>query len=196
MLGRSMNHDPIPECANSLAQIPGGLFILTSHFETQRGGVLVRWVQQCSDVPPMVMVALCKGQPVEMLIRDSHFFTLCQISADDRFLIRKFNGRNGSNGHASPQGSNGANGTTSAANAVDYNGAAGHDDDALLPLMTRAAPSGCPIVDRALSFLDCEVVRHVELDSDHRIYVGQIHSGAVLNQGTPAVHFGLRGMTG
>lgn len=191
-----MSHDPIPECANALAQIPGGLFILTSHFDTLRGGVLVRWVQQCSDVPPMVMVALCKGQPVEMLIRDSHYFTLCQISADDRFLIRKFNGLTPGggpgNGTAPAPGSDCASRSTSA----EYNGAHDSAEDTLLPLMTRAAPSGCPIVDRALSYLDCEVVRHVELDSDHRIYVGQIHSGAVLNQGTPAVHFGLRGMTG
>jgi flavin reductase (DIM6/NTAB) family NADH-FMN oxidoreductase RutF len=189
-----MNHDPIPECANALAQIPGGLFILTSHFDTQRGGVLVRWVQQCSDVPPMVMVALCKGQPVEMLIRDCHYFTLCQISADDRFLIRKFIGHNGfhSNGNHIEHECSPLSGQ------FESNGShrSDEDEDALLPLMTRAAPSGCPIVDRALSYLDCEVVRHVELDSDHRIYVGQVHTGGVLNHGTPAVHFGLRGMTG
>jgi flavin reductase (DIM6/NTAB) family NADH-FMN oxidoreductase RutF len=155
-----MNRDPIAECACALGQIPGGLFILTSAFETRRGGVPVRWVQQCSAAPPMVTVALYKGQPVEMLIRDSHFFALCQVGAEDRFLLHKFNGHR-DNG-----------------------------DDPLLPLMTRAAPSGCPIIGRALSYLDCEVVRHVELDCDYRIYVGQVHSGGVLNNGAPAVHFG------
>ena len=161
-----MNKDPIAECACALGQIPGGLFILTSAFETRRGGVAVRWVQQCSVTPPMVTVALYKGQPVEMLIRDSHSFTLCQISADDRFLLHKFNG----------QRDNG--------------------EDPLLPLMTRAAPSGCPIIGRALSYLDCEVVRHVELDCDYRIYVGQVHSGGVLNTGAPAIQFGPLGGNG
>jgi flavin reductase (DIM6/NTAB) family NADH-FMN oxidoreductase RutF len=159
-MSQSMNKNPMADCANALGQIPGGLFILTSQFDGRSGGVPVRWVQQCSSAPPMITVALYKGQAVEMLIRDSHFFTLCQVSADDRFLLCKFNGQH-------------------------HNG-----DDALLALMTRAAPSGCPIIDRALSYLDCEVVRHVELDCDYRIYVGQVHAGGMLHQGTPAVRFG------
>ena len=39
------------------------------------------------------------------------------------------------------------------------------------------------------------IVRHVELDSDFRIYVGEVQYGAVLNQGTPAVCFGGNGLS-
>jgi 3-hydroxy-9,10-secoandrosta-1,3,5(10)-triene-9,17-dione monooxygenase reductase component len=146
--------------AEAIAQIPGGLFLLTANFEDHRHAVLVKWVQQCSDNPPMVMVALSKGQPVEPLIRESRRFVLCQISADDRFLTRKF---------------------------------AQREHDPLVTLMTSTSPNGSPIIDRAMSYLDCEVVRHIELDSDHRVYVGQVHAGAVLNDGTPAVFFGING---
>lgn len=161
-----MARDSESDAQGAISQIPGGLFVLTAHAEGMRGAVLVKWVQQCSDSPLMVMVALAKGQTVEPLIRDSRGFTLCQISADDRFLLRKFGA-----GHHN-----------------------GNGEDPLVSMMTAAAPSGSPIVERAMSYLDCEVVRHIELDCDHRIYVGQVHCGAVLNRGTPAVTFGGNGL--
>src|SRR5437870_7906054 len=89
----SLGQDPTNDLHCALGQIPGGLFVLTSTFEGRNSAVLVKWVQPCSSNPPMVMVALATGQAVEPLIRDSRFFTLSQISADDRFLLRKFNGQ-------------------------------------------------------------------------------------------------------
>ena len=160
--------------AAAIAQIPGGLFVLTSHYEDRHAAVPIKWVQPCSDKPHMVMVALAKGQAVEPMIRDSRYFALCQISADDRFLMRKFgSGHTNGNGTGSSGGSGG--------------------DDPLVSMMTKSAPSGSPILDRALSFLDCEIIRHIELDCDYRIYVAQVHSGAVLNPAVPAVCFGTNG---
>lgn len=154
-----------------MAQIPGGLFVMTTACEGHAGAVLVKWVQPCSDLPPMVMVALCKGQHIEPLLRNSRSFVLCQIAESDRYLLRKFSVA----GNGSP---------------------ASHEaDDALVTMGTSLAPSGAPIVDRAMTYLDCEIVRHIELESDHRIYVGQVHAGALLNQGAPAIQFGGNGCT-
>lgn len=183
--GMRMQSDPITERTRAMAQIPAGMFVLTASHEGLRAAVPVKWVQQCSDQPPMVMVALNKGQAVEPLIRDSRSFALCQIAADDRFLMRKFSG-----------------GSSNGAPSVPHNGAtlsngdeAHPDHDPLVSLMTRTAPSGAPILDRAMSFLDCEVVRHIELDSDYRIYVGQAHWGGLLNRSNPAVCFGNQAPT-
>ena len=41
-----------------------------------------------------------------------------------------------------------------------------------------------------MGFLDCELVRHVDLESDHRLYVGLVHSGALFVDGAPAVVLG------
>jgi flavin reductase (DIM6/NTAB) family NADH-FMN oxidoreductase RutF len=147
------------------AHIPGGLFILTAQCEGRHGATLVKWVQQCSDKPPMVMVALPKGLPIELLIQSRPCFALCQISADDRYLIRKFT-------HPMDNG-----------------------EDPLVSMMTRLSPGGSPIVDRAMNCLDCSIVRHVELDSDFRIYVGQVHYRVTLNDGTPAICFGGNGLS-
>lgn len=146
--------------------MPGGLFVMTAACEGHAGAVLVKWVQPCSDTPPMVMVAINRGQHIEPLLRNSRSFVLCQISESDRFLLRKF----------------------TQTDEVP-------DEDPLVAMMTTSAPSGAPIVDRAMTYLDCEIIRHVELESDFRIYVGQVHAGAVLNHGTPAVQFGGNGFT-
>ena len=161
------------DISRAMAQMPGGLFVMTAAWEGHAGAVLAKWVQPCSDNPAMVMVAINRGQHIEPLLRNSRSFVLCQIAESDRFLLRKFNG-----------GSNGTNGT---------NGNGHPDDDPLASMMTTCAPSGAPIVGRAMTFLDCEIIRHIELESDYRIYVGQVHSGAVLNQGAPAVQFGGNG---
>lgn len=156
---------PAGPCAGDpLTHIPGGLFILTSTCEGRRGATLVKWVQQCSDHPPMIMVAIPKGLPIELLVHGSQRFGLCQISADDRYLTRKF------------------------MTPVDCS------DDPLVTLMTRLTPLGAPIIDRAMTCMDCAIVRHIELDSEFRIYVGEVQYSAVLNQGTPAVCFGGNGL--
>jgi flavin reductase (DIM6/NTAB) family NADH-FMN oxidoreductase RutF len=146
----------------AIAQIPNGLFIMASHCDGRAAAIPVQWVQQCATNPPMVMVALVKGQSIEPIVRDCRYFSLCQISAEDRFMVRKFAQR-------------------------------AEHDDALAAMMTTFTPSGAPILDRAMSYLDCEIVRHVELDCDYRIYVGQVHHGALLNSGTPAVCYGTNG---
>ena len=141
---------PEPGIRNAIQLIPSGLFILTSAYHDARCGVLTRWVQPCAGTPPHVMVAVPRGNPVEPLIRDSRSFALCQVSACDRLLLRAF-GRD-----------------------RDI------DDDPFVGLPAHCAPSGAPVIERALCYLDCELVRHVVLDADHRLYVGAVHHGQVL----------------
>jgi flavin reductase (DIM6/NTAB) family NADH-FMN oxidoreductase RutF len=127
-----------------MGQIPSALFVLTTAHDGFRSGVLAQWVQRCAHDPPMVMVAIPKGQPVEPIILDSHCFALCHVSPTDRLVLRTF--------QDTPERS----------------------DDPFAAISTTNAPSGSPLIDRAISYIDCRVVRHVELDSDHRVYVGQV----------------------
>jgi flavin reductase (DIM6/NTAB) family NADH-FMN oxidoreductase RutF len=151
------------DIAAAVAKIPRGLFVMTSAFEHSRSGVLVKWVQRCSSDPPLIIVAVPKGQPVEPLIRDSRSFALCQIAEDDAYLFRKF--------------------------------AQTHDraDDPFVALDMRCGTMGAPIIERAMSYLDCEVVRHLELDADHRLYIGQVITGGILHHGKPAIHWDENG---
>ena len=147
----------VGELPRALGQIPSGLFLLTTAYDGYRSGVLVNWVQRFAAKPPMVIVAMSKGLPVEPLIRDSRCFALCQIAEDDRLLQRKF---------ATPPDA---------------------QEDPFVTLATIEAPSGSPIVKRAVAYLDCELVRHIDLETDHALYVGKVRQGGVLNEGRPAV---------
>ena len=140
-----------PNIAQAIRRIPHGRFLLTAAYDGRRTGVLVEWVQQCATNPPMVMIAIATGSPVAPLIRDSRVFALCQISADDKLLAKKF-------------------ATAPAAG-----------DDPFYSIRTTIAPSGSPIVQRAVAFLDCELIRHVDLESDCGLYVGMVRHGGVLN---------------
>ena len=148
------------DTARALEQIPSGLFLLTAAYDGSRSCIRVEWVQRCSTTPPLIVAAIASCLPVVPIIRDSHCFALCQVSEDDRFLGRKFS------------------------EAPEYG------EDPFDTLTTSSAPSGSPIVQRAMSYLDCEVIRHVDLDSEYGLYVGLVRHGAILNDGRPAVLFG------
>jgi flavin reductase (DIM6/NTAB) family NADH-FMN oxidoreductase RutF len=161
-----------------MANIPHGAFIMTASHDGHRHGTLVRWIQPCSIEPPMVMLAVPKGQVVEPLIRDSRHFALCQVREGDRYLLRKFE----------------ANVSNDRPNGADRNGArAGsieHIEDPFVCLPMRMAPSGSPVIERSLCYLDCEVSRQVETDGDHRIYVGVVTFAEILQSNPPAIFFG------
>ncbi len=146
--------------SQAIGQIPSGLFILTAAYNGSRSGVLVAWVQQCATQPPLVMAAGSPAMPVVPLIRDSRSFALCQVSAEDRLLARKFD-----------------------RTAMDL-------EDPFLSLPVTVSPNGAPILQHALSWLDCEVIRHIDLESDYGLYVGRIRHGGMLNGGKPAIRMG------
>ena len=146
--------------SQAIGQIPSGLFILTAAYNGSRSGVLVAWVQQCATRPPLVMAAVSTTMPVVPLIRDSRNFALCQVSAEDRLLARKFDRL-----------------------AMDL-------EDPFMSLPVTVSPNGAPILQNALSWLDCEVIRHIDLESDYGLYVGRVRHGGMLNGGKPAIRVG------
>ena len=79
-----------PAVAPVLDRMPAGSFVLTSAHADLRAGVSVRWVQQCSSTPPMVMVAVQKGHVLSPLIRDSRSFCVCQLDPADKSTTRAF----------------------------------------------------------------------------------------------------------
>ena len=78
------------DVAPAMDRIPSGMFVLTSGHADLRGGAIVRWVQQCSVTPPMVMIAVAKGHALSPLIRDSRSFAVCQLDPQDRLAARAF----------------------------------------------------------------------------------------------------------
>ncbi|MGD9691524.1 MAG: flavin reductase [Phycisphaerales bacterium] len=141
---------------DALARTPEAAYIMTSAYELARAGVVVRWVQRAAEEPLLVSVALRKGHPIEMLIRDSHCFALCRVPEDDPALLRRFEAEG-----------------SSPINIFDT-------------LDVETLVTGAPCLKRASLIIDCEVHRHLDIDADHEIYVGLVREAKVCGARAPS----------
>ena len=129
---------------NALHAIPSGLFVLTCAHEQFRSGILTSWVQQCSAEPPMLVVAIKKGQTIEPLLRDARAFVLNMMPQGDRRSILRF-GKH-----------------------LD------RTDDPFLSIEYDTAITGAPILKNAMYWFDCELEGHLSPDADCRLYLGRV----------------------
>jgi flavin reductase (DIM6/NTAB) family NADH-FMN oxidoreductase RutF len=135
----------LSESARAVALLPHTQFVMSAQHENRRGGVLVRWVCACADAPLMVSVALRKGHWIVPLIRDSRCFALSRVESCDRLALKKFAE------------------TTRA-----------RDGDPFDAFGAQRLKTGAPVLPRSSLVLDCEVSRHLDLEADHELYVGQV----------------------
>jgi len=141
--------DPVlAEALAALGNIPSARFLLVSERGDRRRGCLVRWVQQCGSNPPVVMVALPKGDAISPIIRDSRAFALGMLAEGDGLLPRLFGDGDG-------------------------------DGDPFLGLPLAKTALEVPIPSRCPVRLECELFRHLDIDSDCEIYVGLVKRGVI-----------------
>jgi len=129
---------------NVLAHIPAATFVLTCRHDRLSDGIITRWVQQCSTEPPMLVVAIMKGQAIEPMLRDARAFALCLVPNNDRRAQRLFG-----SGHEP-------------------------DDDPFLSLNTITAETGMPILNDSPMWFDCKLEGHLSPDADCRLYLGRV----------------------
>jgi flavin reductase (DIM6/NTAB) family NADH-FMN oxidoreductase RutF len=141
--------EPHPLAIEALSRLPRGRLLLTASAGDLRRGRLVDWVQQCGAVPPAVMLALPKGDPISPLIRDSRHFCLSILRGVDPLLERLFATR--------------------------------QEGDPFLGLPVRTSPLGVPIVDRGDLVIECEMIRHLDIDGDCELYVGVVRHAEPLS---------------
>ena len=143
----------------TLGAIPSGLYVLTAAHEDRRLGVLVGWVQQCCFEPPMLSISIQKGTPIMPLISESRQFALCQLAVDDGRLIRKFGGQ------------------------VDLG-----DDPFLGQPLIKPLMNKLPILGAAKSYMECELVCHMDVEGDHDIFVGTVRNAGYTPPFEPKIH--------
>ncbi len=129
---------------NALLQIPSAQFVLTCGHERFRDGIMTNWVQRCSTDPPMLVVAIPKGQPIEPMLRDARAFALCLVQPNDRRALRLFGEEH------------------------DV------DDDPFLSISITTAVTGMPILPDSRLWFDCKLEGHLSPDADCRLYLGQV----------------------
>lgn len=134
-----------------LQLVPASSFLLTSAFGEVRSGVIVKCVQQVAMNPPMLLIAMEKGQPLSPVIRDSRNFALCLLEKDDRVTRKTF-------AVAPDQGS-----------------------DPFLTIPHLVSPGGSPVPLRACGYIACELIRHLDIEADYEVYIGMVHAAATID---------------
>jgi len=142
----------------AIGRIPSGLFILTARHEDRAAGMLASWVQQVSFDPPAVAVSVAKGRVIMPLISESHQFGLCQLPVGEKIAVRKF-----------------ASGSDPA------------EDPFLGFEMMQDTVTHVPILAHVMSYMECEVRCHVDIEGDHDLFIGTVVGGKYL-EGEPWVH--------
>jgi flavin reductase (DIM6/NTAB) family NADH-FMN oxidoreductase RutF len=140
---------PTEETLTALGAIPASQYLITTAYGEVRDGRLVERVQQCGTSPPMILVAMEKGHPLSPLIRDSRTFALSLLDPNERLLQRVFG----------PDRRIG--------------------EDPFLTYPHRRGLLGAPIVTRATAWFDCEVVRHLDMETNFELYVGVVHAAGL-----------------
>jgi len=130
----------------ALDLIPKGEFLLTASGGGRTNGVLVEFVGQCANNPPMLVVSTVKGQVLSPLIRDSRRFVLSIVTDATRSLARRFVRSN-----------------------VET-------EDPFIGLPIEYTPSGIPVLTRSDAWFECELVRHLDIDADCELYVGLVRT--------------------
>jgi len=120
--------------------------LMTAEHGGERAGVVVNSVQVCAHEPLLVCVSVRKGHSIEPLIRDSHAFALCRIDEADRLLLVKF----------------------------DDDEAPDERGDPFESIGIERLRTGSPVIGRCAHVLDCEVVRHFDLEADCELYIGEV----------------------
>ncbi len=147
------NLDPAEQrlIAEACDRLPSGLFLLSSSHDGERAGVLALGVHLCSTEPLLICVPVRRGHRIEPLIRDARTFAVASVPVDDRIMRRRF--------ERYPS-------------AEEF-----HDPFDALAVVTLE--TGAPILQSSALAFDCEVVRHVDMDADHELYIGRVVSARI-----------------
>jgi len=135
-----------------IARIPRGRYLMTACHDGARAGVLVESVMWLLTEPLLIGVSMRKGHEIDPLIRDSRSFALGFVNDDDRFITRRFGQR--------------LSGVDSAIHVPGL--------DPFETLMSRTLQTGSPILSQCSTWLDCEVMRRVDLENAQEFFVGSV----------------------
>jgi len=128
-----------------LWSLPYGLYIVGSAAGDELNGMALNWATQLSFAPKLIGIGVEDTALTHRLIDTSGVFTLCTVARDDRAIIRKFT------------------------KPVEVDAAA----STMNGFPFHLGVTGAPILDQAVSFLDCEVRDRLTF-GNHTFFVGEV----------------------
>ena len=163
--------DPV---AQAMHELPYGIYIVGSvedgaDGEPRPNGMIADWVMQVSFQPRLVAVGFEQDSRSLARIRANRAFTvnLLEEGQDGLELARRF---------LQPAEGAKVRGRSEEAAAQHHDKLAGVD--------YRLAANGCPVLDEALAWLECEATDFLPA-GDHTLVLGRVLDGAVTASGEP-----------
>jgi len=144
-----------PAVVNAVTwKIPNALALIGSRSDDEWNAMTASWITQLSMEPVLVGVGVDNMAVTHRLIRDGGSFTVNLWSADDTKTFVKF----------------------SKPATFESDG----DSRTLNGRPITAAPSGAPIFDEAVAWMDCAVRQWLDLGT-HTLFVGELTAADVRN---------------
>ena len=134
-------------------KIPNALVLIGSRAGDERNGMTATWVTQLSMEPVLIGVGIDKSAVTHRLVSEGGSFTVNLWSSDDTKVFVKF---------SKP---------------------ATYEDGSLNGRPVHDAPSGAPVFDEAIAWIDCEVRHTLDLGT-HTLFVGEIVAAEINNDET------------
>jgi flavin reductase (DIM6/NTAB) family NADH-FMN oxidoreductase RutF len=140
----------------NLQQIPYGLYVIGVKDGDSHHAFTGSWFSQCSMKPPRVMLGVRHGTHSLDMIRHGKVFSVNWMSKDDKKVLEQFFKATPASGNRFGE------------------------------MTYRTLKTGAPVLDKALSFLECEVVDIFE-GGDHSVVIGQIVNAERRSEDAPLV---------
>ncbi len=157
------------QIARVMDEMPYGLYIVGSKAGGEVNGMMADWVMQVSFEPRLVAVAFENDARTLENIRATKAFTINALSQDPHSmeLAAKF---------AQPYyGAKVKGRTRTAAEKTHHK---------LVGIAHTATAGGCPILDAAMAWLECEAVQFVET-GDHTLVIARVLDAMLVGDAQP-----------
>jgi flavin reductase (DIM6/NTAB) family NADH-FMN oxidoreductase RutF len=138
----------------ALEQISYGLYVIGSKNGDEVNGMTANWLTQVSFEPRMVVLAVEQQAHTLENIKASKVFSVNIIAEEDTALIEQF---------VQPQER-----VHNKLGGVEF----------------RAGQTGCPILEKAISWFECEVDQ-ITMMGDHDLVIGRVVDGGQNREGEP-----------
>lgn len=138
----------------ALNRIPYGFYAITSRHGDDINAMVANWVMQASFSPRLVAVGLQKKAYSHGLISAGGVFAINIFNAGDQEAMMSF--------------TKGRSKNPEKMNEASY---------------TPAPQTGCPVLEGTAAYLECKVVKMVDVGGDHDILVGEVIGAASLKEG-------------
>jgi flavin reductase (DIM6/NTAB) family NADH-FMN oxidoreductase RutF len=142
---------------DALNMIPYGFYAITSKADDEVNIMVANWLSQMSFSPRLVAVGIAKSAYSHDLMQKGRVFAVNIFHKEDADLIKGFT------------------------KSIRKN-----SDKVKDASFTAGAETGCPIVEGAAAYLECEITAIIDLGGDHDIIVGEPIGAGVSKAGDAA----------